>query len=54
MTDVWHFFAEYLFILESKVWQFQIEFSKFQQLRNKYAKDILCCALVIVTQWLSI
>ncbi len=24
MTDVWHFFVEYLFILENEVWQFEI------------------------------
>jgi hypothetical protein len=28
----------------------QFNFSEFQQLKNKYAKYILCCALVIVTQ----
>jgi hypothetical protein len=25
-TDVWNFFAEYLFLLENKVLQFQIQF----------------------------
>jgi hypothetical protein len=29
-TNIWHFFAEYLFILENEVWWFQIEFSEFQ------------------------
>jgi hypothetical protein len=24
--DVWHFFAEYIYILANNVWQFQIEF----------------------------
>jgi hypothetical protein len=32
----------------------QLKFSEFQQLKNKYAKYILCCALVIVTQCFSI
>jgi hypothetical protein len=32
----------------------QFIFSEFQPLKNKYAKYILCCALVIVTQCFSI
>ncbi len=28
LTGNWHFFAEYLFILENEVGQFQIEFSR--------------------------
>jgi hypothetical protein len=32
----------------------KLKISEFQQLRNKYAKYILCCAFVIVTRWFSI
>ncbi len=45
----------YLFILESKgLVIFNFNFSEFQQLGNKYAKYILYCAFVIITQWFSI
>jgi hypothetical protein len=47
MIDNWHFFVKYLFILKSKVQQFQILFPKFQQLKNSYAKYTLCCVFVI-------
>jgi hypothetical protein len=33
-TDVWHFFAQYLFILENKVWQFQTEFSRISTIQG--------------------
>jgi hypothetical protein len=31
MTDVWLFFAGYLFILENQVWQFQIYFFRISK-----------------------
>jgi len=44
MTDVWHFFAEYLFILKNNVRQFQIEFSKISTVEGKVCKvHILLC-----------
>ncbi len=33
---------------------FKFNFPEFQQLRNKNAKYVLCCACVIVIQWVSI
>ncbi len=30
---------------------FKLNFSEFQQLRNKYAKYTFCCVFVIITQW---
>jgi len=44
----------HLFIYKNEVQQFQFYFFKFQRLRQKYAKYILWCVFVIVTQWFSI
>jgi hypothetical protein len=49
-TDEGHFFAKYFFILETRFDSFKFNFLGFQQLRNKYAKYILCCAFVVATQ----
>jgi hypothetical protein len=55
-TDVQHFFAQYLLILEKmRFGSFKFNFPDFQQLRIKrYAKYIFCFAFVIVTQQFSI
>lgn len=53
-TDTQHFFAEYLFSFENKVWQFQIKFfNNFKLLRIRYAKYTPCIAMyfVILTWW---
>jgi hypothetical protein len=51
MTHVQHFFVEYLFIYLKKSFNgFKFNFPKFEQLRNRYAKNTFCVMhFVIVT-----
>ncbi len=54
-TNVWHFFAEYLFILEKQSSKFfNFIFQNFNTWGINLQNTSCCCPYVIVTQWFSI
>jgi hypothetical protein len=53
LIDNWHFFHTniYLFILENKFQQFQIEFSKISTIEEEiYKVNFFVCVFIIITQ----
>jgi hypothetical protein len=51
--DVQHFLVKYLLFKSLSLINFKFQISKFQHMKNNYAKYTFCCVFVIITQWLG-